>query len=210
MEQSWELFRSNFEHADPEFMTKNSVKALGKRMQSMADFVSNELSPSSSSPHATIVHGDYKAMNVFLPKSGDPSKVLLIDYASTGLGLGMSDVAMFIAHALEAKSLCDGGEERLVDVYLQALQSARQRMDGSAAVQPYARETALRHYRLATVDYGRFVMGRFWSTASGASFEKSKANANVTLVNRNAEAALAFVERIDRYLKVFEEERSQL
>jgi hypothetical protein len=36
---------------------------------------------------------------------------LLVNYASTGVGLGMSDVAMHLHHAVLPEDLANGGEE---------------------------------------------------------------------------------------------------
>ena len=49
-------------------------------------------------------------------------------------------------------------------------------------------------------------MGRFWGTATPASFESKADNPNVTLPNRNLAAALRFVEIISTYLVEFEAE----
>ena len=72
----------------------------------------------------------------------------------------------------------------------------------------YDRELALRHYRLAVVDYGRFVVGRFWTPAAAnpEAFAKKAGSPNTTLVNRSVPAALAFVERVDRCLTLLEQE----
>ena len=45
--------------------------------------------------HATLVHGDYKAMNCFVPlvaESGMHEAAVLIDFQWTAVGLGMADV----------------------------------------------------------------------------------------------------------------------
>ena len=141
-------------------------------------------------------------MNVFLPVVPSCAhKPVLIDFASTGVGLGMSDVAMHLVHALVPADLDFGGEEALVDGYLAALAKAR-----GAAATPYPRDVAMRHFRLATCDYGRFVMGRFWSSATPERFAAAAASPNVVLANRNLASALRFVERISVYLSEFEEE----
>lgn len=88
-------------------------------------------------------------MNVFFPN--DPSApAMLIDFASTGVGFGMSDVGMLLTHSVSPEILEGGTEERLVDAYLSALEAAR-----GAQASVYPRELAMRHYRLAVVDYGR-------------------------------------------------------
>ena len=129
---------------------------------------------------------------------------ILIDFASTGVGLGMADVAMHLVHALVPADLDGGGEEALIDGYLAALAEVR----GAAAVKlsPYPRELALRHFRLAICDYGRFIMGRFWATATPERFAAAAASPNVVLANRDLASALRFVERISTYLAEFEEE----
>jgi hypothetical protein len=170
---------------------------------------------------ATLVHGDYKAMNVFLPPEQPTNNTtpstelnepleggLLIDFASTGVGFGMTDVAMLLSHSVAPSLLEEGGEERLVDVYLRALARARQankqhRADTNGSPE-YSRALALRHYRLGVVDYGRFVVARFWGGASAEAFSKRASSPNTTLVNRNVEAALAFVARVDACLRHFE------
>ena len=54
------------------------------------------------------------------------------------------------------------------------------------------------------VDYGRFVIARFWGDASPDSFEKRAGNPNTTLVNRDMAAAFAFVERLERSMVLLE------
>ena len=151
-----------------------------------------------ASPHATLVHGDFKAMNVMLPPDGAAATTapLLIDFASTGVGLGMQDLAMLLAHSVAPSTLADGGQARLIDAYLTALEER--------GVTGYDRPTAMRHFHLATVDYARFVVSRFWAGASAAAFAKRAANPNVCLPNRDVEAALRFAERIDESLEVLD------
>lgn len=210
MESSWDKFRENFRHLCP-VLDRPSVATLGRRMKDMAEFVCDALSPKVRDKYATVVHGDYKAMNVFLPKDGVGSgDAVMIDFASAGVGMGMSDVAMHVVHAVRPEDLADGGEEALVDGYLDALHSAlvaSATADSTAVVEHYPRDIAYRHYRLALVDYFRFILGRFYGSSTPEQFEKKKDLENRTLVNRNLEAAVAFVDRVDRYLSEFEEEK---
>ena len=164
--------------------------------------------------------GKYSAKNVFLPnqnqeQEGDEGKgAIMIDFSCTGIGYGMSDVGMHIAHAVHPRDLENGGEEWLVEKYMSALEEAKNRR-GKLGVtngrgresREYPRMAAMRHYRLACVDYLRFVMGRFWRSASPESFREKRDNKNVTLINRNLEAAVAFIERVDGYLADFEMEK---
>jgi thiamine kinase-like enzyme len=204
IQQTWKDFSDGFAEAAPELFERDSIKDLAKRIQEMAEYISQELSPAAIDKYATIVHGDYKAMNIFLPIDNSESYPIVIDFASTGLGLGMSDVAMHITHALDPEHLINGGEEAFVDAYLEALEEALPDHHS------YPRDVALRHYRLAVIDYFRFIMGRLWRGATLETFEKRKDSKNSVYVNRSVEAAINFIQRADRYLTEFEEERAKL
>ena len=121
---------------------------------------------------------------------------MLIDFASTGVGLGMCDVAMLLAHSVSPTTLANGGQERLLATYLDALRAK--------GVVGYDTATATRHFHLATVDYARFVVSRFWGGASAAAFARRAANPNVCLPNRDVQAALRFAERVDASLAVLD------
>jgi hypothetical protein len=205
MEQAWEHFASNFEDLmDPELFGR--CKTIGTRIKGLAEYISTEVSPGPNDPYATLAHGDFKSMNCFLPKNSSTSSgsrgVVLVDFASTGVGLGMSDVAMHIHHAVRPADLENGGEEELLDHYLQTLDD----LLGPSCSYPH--EVALRHYRLAVADYFRFFLGRFWKSATPESFETKKDSKNTALINRNVDAALAFLDRVEGYLKQIEKERA--
>lgn len=196
IERSWEKFAGEFAGvAPPGFFEE--LRSFGTRIGAIAAWASDRLSPSPDDARATIVHGDYKAMNVFLPVDdghGDGLPIM-IDFASAGVGNGMSDVAMHITHAVVPTDLAGKGEARLVDVYLEELHTSRGHYNDAAAH---------RDYRIACVDYCRFVLGRFWAKASIKSFKKNAENQNVTLVNRSWEAAEAFIRRVEDYMSEFE------
>ena len=101
---------------------------------------------------------------------------------------------LLLAHSVSPETLADGGLERLIDGYLEAL--------ASYGVRGYERGTAMRHFHLATVDYARFVVSRFWAagSTSAEAFAKRAANPNVCLPNRDVDAALRFAERVDEAL----------
>lgn len=207
IQKTWSDFCDGIRTAAPELFERESIQNLGKRIQDMAEEISAELSPAYNDNYATVVHGDYKAMNVFIKEddgNGDSNSLpIIIDFASTGLGLGMSDVAMHITHALRPENLVDGGEEKLVEQYLDALERAL------PDHQSYPRDVAMRHYRLAVIDYFRFVMGRLWRGATLETFEKRKDSKNSVYVNRSIEAAINFIERADKYLTEIEIEAAQ-
>ena len=199
-----------------DILEREDIQNIGIRIFNIAEYVSNELSPLYNDDYATIVHGDFKAMNIFLPMNNDDDdddnsqssrQPLLIDFASTGVGIGLSDVAMIITHAVHPDELNKNNnakdeEEKLIMTYLEALRNAlppsKRRL--------YSNDVAMRHYRLATIDYFRFILGRIWRGATLETFEKKKHSKNAVLVSRNVDAALAFIDRVDRYLVDIEKE----
>ncbi|KAL3796226.1 hypothetical protein ACHAWO_010506 [Cyclotella atomus] len=243
MVSSWEAFRNNFVGMDEtKILAKESVVRLGMRVFAMAEYVSDQLSPSVDDEYATLVHGDYKAMvglkmysvettlnymtnyphlplklqNVFLPATSNDEctsensntadeKAIMIDFSCVGIGYGMSDVAMHIVHAVLPADLENGQEEYLVEQYILALENAMTKK--SKDMWKFPREVAQRQYQLACIDYLRFIMGRFWKSATPESFEKKKNSKNTTLINRDVKAAMAFIEKVDRNLEVFENEK---
>jgi hypothetical protein len=201
IEQTWSNFSNEISCVKPDLFEQESIQNLGKRIKVMAELISNELSPAYDDDYATIVHGDFKSMNVFIPSDDSNAHYpIMIDFASTGIGNGMSDVAMHITHALHPNDLVNGGEEKLVDVYIDAMYDA---LDDRHL---YPRHVAKRHYKLATLDYFRFVLGRLWRGVTLEKIEKSKDSKNSVFVNRNIDAAIYFIERADKYLTELETE----
>ena len=205
LKPNWDAFVREFGAAEPRLFERPGVTALGERLDRWTAFASERLSPAPTDRFATLVHGDFKAMNVFFPPERPPERPppdneevadeaapMLIDFASTGVGVGMCDVAMLLAHSVAPQTLAGGGLQRLLDAYLAALRDK--------GVRGYDDSTAMRHFHLATVDYARFVVSRFWGGASAAAFTKRAANPNVCLPNRDVEAALRFAERVDASL----------
>ena len=245
----WDRFVGVFRSQDPTLFAEPRIQALGERLYAAARWVSDELTPGPDDAFATLMHGDLKAMNAFLPpqaskqleeeeeeEDGDGDKegegkgagstrsseekaedgaggdaesagAMLIDFASCGVGYGMSDLGMLLSHSVSPAVLDDAGAEgRLIDAYLDALAAASSSSPSAASVL-YPRDVALRHYKLAVVDYGRFVIARFWKDASPETFAARAGKPNTTLVNRDVPAALAFVRRIDACLTALEQER---
>jgi thiamine kinase-like enzyme len=198
--ESWANFREAFQEEMKEtgLWEQESVRDLGRRLAVAAEYISHQVSPSYNEHFATLIHGDYKALNVFLAHKEEDAAVL-VDFASAGVGLGLSDVAMHVHHAVVPEQLENGGEEALVKYYWQTLTS-------ELTNPAYPWETALRHYRMAVVDYGRFFMARMWKSATPATMLKKKDNKNVNLINRSPPAAMAFVRRLDVYLSEIEKE----
>eukprot|EP00980_Cylindrotheca_fusiformis_P005724 scaffold1194_cov127-Cylindrotheca_fusiformis.AAC.1 len=198
MEQAWEQFSSNFQQFDTALFDRSSD--MGKRVKDLAEYISDEMSPGPTDRYATLSHGDFKSMNCFLPEKSTERGVVVVDFASAGVGLGMSDVAMHIHHAVKAEDLDNGGEELLLDHYLNQLN------DQLGPSRTYPKDVALRHYRLACADYFRFLLGRFWKSATPETFAKRKDSKNTVLMNRNLDSALAFLDRVEKHMTEIEKE----
>jgi thiamine kinase-like enzyme len=212
MEETWQGFIVAFEKEMVEAgLPMHSIQTLGMRVAKLAKYISEEVSPMPHDPYATLIHGDYKALNVFLPTEScqkiedcrttevadgtNPNQhAVMVDFASAGVGLGMSDLAMHIHHAVLPEHLVDGTEEALVRYYWEHLTS----QIGGADKYPW--EVAIQHYRLAVVDYFRFFTARMWKGATPEKFEAKKSNKNVNLVNRSVPAAMEFIRVVDEYM----------
>eukprot|EP01052_Picozoa_sp_SAG31_P021190 SAG31_NODE_1626_length_7710_cov_28.409933_5_plen_432_part_00 len=205
---NWERFCDVFSATDPDLFSSDRVRRLGERLASKCHWLAEQLSPSPKDPFATLMHGDLKAMNLFLPTAGEPNQeAVLIDFASAGVGFGMSDVAMLLSHSVAPAQLRDGGELQLLEAYLSSLtppNGTLVRTEAKAGF--YPREVALRHYKLGLCDYARFVCSRFWTDASPETFASRADRPNTTLVNRSVDAALCFVQRVDAALADLEGE----
>ena len=224
---------------------------LGRRIARCAEYVSQQVSPQPHDPYATLIHGDYKSMNVFLPRrekipeaavatepttttattattaTGHGNGAILVDFAAVGLGLGASDLALHIHHAVRPELLDNGGEEALLRYYWETLHellrssnslpqvsqeepNVNQDETTTTTTELYPWSVFLRHYRLAVVDYGRFIMALMWKNATLETMAKKKDNPNVTLINRDPKAAMAFIQRVDHYLTELEQTEGSL
>lgn len=194
--ESWKGFSAAFEKAfaDLGLEWTPAMRNMGERTKAVAEYVSQQVSPQPTDPYATLIHGDYKSMNVFLPRDASQHNAILVDFASAGIGLGMSDLAMHIHHAIVPETLKQGEEEKLVRHYWERLTS----MLGSNCDYPY--ELAWKHYRYAVIDYFRFFLARMWKSATPETMGRKKDNRNVSLINRSVPAACNFLMRVEAFL----------
>ena len=196
IEGAWDNFCSNFEDdMKANGLWTEQILNLGKRIKAVAEYVSKECTPTPNDKYATVIHGDYKAMNVMMAIDPETTPTIMIDMASASCGLGMSDVAMHIHHAVNPEDLDNGGEESLVDFYIQTLREL-----GCE----YPEDVAQRHYKLSVIDYARFFIGRMWKSATPETMAQKKDNKNIANINRSVPSAMRFVKVVDRYLSELE------
>jgi hypothetical protein len=110
---------------------------------------------------------------------------------------------MHIYHALRPGDI---DEATLLDGYLTALHQARLVCNNGGETQEYPKDIAMRHFQLAVINYFRFFLGRFWKTATLETMKKRKDSKNTNLINRDPDAAVAFVATVDRFLTAYENE----
>ena len=238
MPENWAAFLASFSSGHGEYATellaRPRVVALADRMLALGPWVSEQIHVSEKNERfRTIVHGDPKAMNIFVPLEAEkdpaamagPDGAALIDFQWTGKGLGMLDVAMHVSvlapfsvlflrrlnevavaqlyHSVELAAMEGGGEQELLRWYHQRL-SAHLGPEDAAA---YTAEVMLRHYNLCLLDYGRVVMGAFWKGASSETFAAKAARQNCAMVYRADACALRFAARLDEAAAALEAER---
>jgi aminoglycoside phosphotransferase (APT) family kinase protein len=185
MPDIWSDFLESFK-GDPaaaELLSRPSVVGLADRMAALCPWVAEQIHGEGAQPHCTMVHGDYKAMNVFVTATADavldPGGAALIDFQWTGVGLGMLDVAMHLYHSVELAAMEGGGEAELVQFYHSRVTALLSEHDAAA----YTKEVAQRHYNLCVLDYGRVVMSCFWAGASANAFAAKAARQNCSMVS---------------------------
>ncbi|CAE7249401.1 Rev1 [Symbiodinium sp. CCMP2592] len=152
----WTSYMEAFAPYATDLLKKPSIRDLARRLESVAPWVASQLEASPHDNFATLVHGDYKAMNLFLPVNEDVQP-LLIDFQWTGVGFGMADVAMHLSHSVETESVL-AHEEDLVRVYHSLLTDFLEQRGAVAAAQAFSFETAWHYYTLSFLDYARMVI----------------------------------------------------
>jgi aminoglycoside phosphotransferase (APT) family kinase protein len=80
----------------------------------------DEMLDKLSTPPTTVLHGDYRADNIFFDSDG---KVVLLDFQITGLGTASSDLAYFITQSL-LPEVAAANEQALFDRYIAGLIAA--------------------------------------------------------------------------------------
>uniref|UniRef100_A0A7S4SL22 Aminoglycoside phosphotransferase domain-containing protein n=1 Tax=Alexandrium monilatum TaxID=311494 RepID=A0A7S4SL22_9DINO len=66
MGEHWRQYVAGFSSLAPELFRRPGVAELAARVERLAPWVARQLAPSPGDPFATLIHGDYKAMNIFL------------------------------------------------------------------------------------------------------------------------------------------------
>ena len=185
---------------------------------------------------ATIVHGDYKAMNTFVPcqqpargaedsedpledsgdRAGSASHVGRGEAVNDAVGATMIDfqwTGVGLAMSDVAMHLHHSVDVRLLDdggeAYWVGIYYARLlELLAPKAAAAYPFNIAERHYDLCLLDYGRVVISHFWKGLTPAAFVAKNSNLNCSMVYRTIPCALRFASALEHRLTRFETERA--
>lgn len=159
-------FCDAFSTEDPWFGRPES-RVLGERLHAIAEQAASYLRPSElNETRTTIVHGDFKGANYFLKNDG-PGCVA-IDWQWTGPGIGATDVIYLF---------CGSVEDAVVDEYMDYLQMYHSALD----VPDYPFEEFLRDFKVATLDYTRWMFSVRLVGDTPEKFNKLANNVDVNL-----------------------------
>ncbi len=103
--------------------------------------------------HGTMIHGDFKAANIFFCDSDLPTANMaaVCDFQFAGPGLGATDVTYFLFPDARTSIQSEEEESQLLDWYYSCLMTELNKRKQQVA--PYTRNTLELHYRLAQVDF---------------------------------------------------------
>ena len=169
--QQWSQTARFLEIKHPSVVTAHT-KGLGKRLEAasgpIADFLTHQCTSKTLSL-GTLIHGDYKAANMFLADNNkeeddnddhndndeDASSVAVLDFQFAGLGLGAEDVAYILFP--DARGHYFDSEAELLLVYHEELvsQLILQQKGGPSTL---SLEAFRGHYELSRIDFVRYLL----------------------------------------------------
>ena len=148
--------------------SSTDIRTVGKRLEAASESIEHVLTQQS----CTIIHGDYKAANMFFSSGEDnvendnnndheldQSHVAVLDFQFSGWGLGAEDVAYLLFP--DARGDYFDVEEELLDGYYDALmeQLILQQKGGPSSL---SRQQLQGQYELARLDLLRYWLGKGW------------------------------------------------
>lgn len=142
----------------PEYMTTNT-KSLGRRIENAGAAISRLLAKQSASlQYGTLIHGDYKAANLFFENDAtSASSVAAVDFQFTGCGMCVEDVAYLLYP--DARGNHFEYEEELLKVYHEeVILELMTLQKGGPSTMPF--DVFQRYYELARLDMTRYWMSK--------------------------------------------------
>jgi 3'-phosphoadenosine 5'-phosphosulfate (PAPS) 3'-phosphatase len=147
---------------------------LGTRLQSVAHECGRQAHPFANKgqsngfeKYRTFTHGDPKQANFLFKRNNGDLQVGLIDFQWAGFGLAATDIAHFLAAAVHADRLVNGGEETLLRHYYSNLQQYLIQYGAFTSEDQvgkyFAYETFIEQYETGVLDLCRLVIAYAWT-----------------------------------------------
>lgn len=156
----------------PDYVS-SETKGLGKRLQDIAAPLDKFLSAECVGDRGTMIHGDFKAANLFFTDtcSGiDPTaepgaeSVAAVDFQFVGAGLGAEDVAYLLFP--DARGHFEDHQEELLRTYHETLILCLiEQRKGGPSTMPF--ESFRAYYELSRIDFVIHLLGRGWVASTG-------------------------------------------
>lgn len=136
-----------------------TTKGLGVRLERLAEPLTLFLAHQSLGSSCTLIHGDYKAANLFFVEREDEITVAVVDFQYTGAGMGAEDVAYLLYP--DANGHFWEHESALLDTYHETLitQLMVQQKGGPSSLSRIALQQC---YELARLDLTRYWLSKGW------------------------------------------------
>ena len=164
--QQWTQTIRWMESKHPSAISQQTL-GIGKRLEAAAGPISNFLTLQSSNvKQGTLIHGDFKAANLFLASlencddaSSEADTVVVLDFQFSGTGLGAEDVAYILFP--DALGHYFDKEKEILECYHEELISQLiVHQKGGPSTLSF--ETFRSYYELARVDFTRYLLGKGW------------------------------------------------
>ena len=193
---------------------------IGERLQKIAKIVGQKAHPFSSNNknkkefvrYRTLIHGDPKQANLFFRTTKNSIEVGLIDFQWCGFGLCGTDVAHFIAAAVQPTCISmDGTKEEtlLLQHYYSHLSHELVKQGVASSLQQvqesiFPRTTFQTHYETALLDICRMVFAYAWDRWKEET-QPTTASFNRNAYNKSLPNAIWLIVRCCKFLSTMED-----
>ncbi|KAL7682367.1 putative inositol monophosphatase, ecdysteroid kinase, protein kinase-like domain superfamily [Plasmopara halstedii] len=200
MLNSWQqVFRT-----DATLSATNALSTIGERMIQHAVYISSNLHDASLT---TLVHGDFKSANLFFESQS--RQVIAFDWQWTGLGLGVLDVANLLNTSVSISLLdTDDKEREVLQFYYESLHEKLGTTHFHLR-EKYPFPAFERHYMLATLEYARILISKFWKDLTPQKCEAMAHKTNCGLGYRSIPHVVRMVRKLHQGLERISQERQE-
>ncbi|PRP85203.1 hormonally up-regulated neu tumor-associated kinase-like [Planoprotostelium fungivorum] len=167
------------------------LETLGERLNERLSSLSKQFDRMEPK---TLVHGDYKISNLFVPPEGG---VYAIDWQWFGMGPGALDVSYFIATSLSPSLL--HRDEHFLFLYFETLRE-------NVELKDFTMEQLRRQYRLCWLDFFVYTVVAKWSRMTPDDVETYRRGKKDGLHLRSYAHMIKMLHDANRFLKELDKE----